>query len=138
MGLAAWLQAFTGRLYLTKRPVNGLFTGGFGGWGAELVAHFLPLLQFVQVAQSGLVLAPGILQTQLGIGRCGRGAGFEARQFQLCQLLPRVLDGRIAALVFQQTGFNAGIHAVRARVVLLQLRELLRIVADGGGLASGL
>ena len=138
MGFAVWLQAFTGRLYFNKRPVNGLFTGSFGSLGAELVAHFLPLLQFVQVAQSGLVLAPGILQTQLGIGRCGRGAGFEARQFQLCQLLPRVLHGRIAALVLQQTGFDAGIHAVQARFVLLQLRQCLRIVADGGGLASGL
>ena len=135
MGFAVWLQAFTGRLYFNKRPVNGLFTGSLG---AELVAHFLPLLQFVQVTQGGLVLAPGILQTQLGIGRCGRGAGFEARQFQLCQLLPRVLHGRIAALVLQQTGFDAGIHAVQARFVLLQLRQCLRIVADGGGLASGL
>ena len=138
MGFAVWLQAFTGRLYFNKRPVNGLFTGGFGSLGAELVAHFLPLLQFVQVAQGCLVLAPGILQTQLGIGRCWRGAGFEARQLQLCQLLPRVLHGRIAALVFQQTGFNTGIHAVQARFVLLQLRQCLRIVADGGGLASGL
>ena len=133
MGFAVWLQAFTGRLYFNKRPVNGLFTGGFGSLGAELVARFLPLLQFVQVAQSGLVLAPGILQTQLGIGRCGRGAGFEARQLQLRQLLPRVLHRRIAALVFQQTGFDAGIHAVQARFVLLQLRQCLRIVADGGG-----
>ena len=98
MGFAVWLQAFTGRLYFNKRPVNGLFTGSLG---AELVAHFLPLLQFVQVTQGGLVLAPGILQTQLGIGRCGRGAGFEARQLQFRQLLPRVLHGRIAALVFQ-------------------------------------
>ena len=138
MGFAVWLQAFTGRLYFNKRPVNGLFTGGFGSLGAELVAHFLPLLQFVQVAQRGLVLALGILQTQLGIGRCGRGAGFEARQLQLRQLLPRVLHGRIAALDFQQTGFDAGIHAVQARFVLLQLRQCLRIVADGGGLASGL
>ena len=138
MGFAVWLQVFTGRLYFNKRPVNGLFTGGFGSLGAELVAHFLPLLQFVQIAQSGLVLALSILQTQLGIGRCGRGAGFEARQFQLYQLLPCVLHGRIAALVFQQTGFNTGIHAVQARFVLLQLRQLLRIVADGGGLASGL
>ena len=133
MGFAVWLQAFTGRLYFNKRPVNGLFTGGFGSLGAELVAHFLPLLQFVQIAQGGLVLALSILQTQLGIGRCGRGAGFEARQFQLRQLLQRVLHGRIAALVFQQTGFDAGIHAVQARFVLLQLRQFLRIGADGGG-----
>ena len=138
MGFAVWQQVFTGRLYFKKRPVNGLFTGGFGSLGAELVAHFLPLLQFVQIAQSGLVLALSILQTQLGIGRCGRGAGFEARQFQLCQLLPCVLHGRIAALVFQQTGFDAGIHAVQARFVLLQLRQCLRLGADGGGLASGL
>ena len=101
MGFAVWLQAFTGRLYFNKRPVNGLFTGGFGSWSAELVAHFLPLLQFVQVAQGGLVLALGILQTQLGIGRCGRGAGVEACQFQLRQLLPRVLHLRITALAFQ-------------------------------------